>query len=181
MEKKGKMRNGVSEKKRKGPSLAARMVPNMVAGGSHSQTMLRVPEETGDETEEEEEKKERKNDERGSDTGGGRVPTEREGQEENREGGEKGEMKKNIVVVQREATQSKEDEYRVRGERRDEQWESVRRRELSSEGRKETEELGEKVGEELKVAAREEELTQEEWESRGGGGGGPWWEVMEYL
>ena len=90
-------------------------------------------------------------------------------------------MKRNIVVVQREATQSKEDEYRVRGERRDEQWESVRRRELSSEGRKETEELGEKVGEELKVAAREEELTQEEWESRGGGGGGPWWEVMEYL
>ena len=51
---------------------------------------------------------------------------------------------------------------------------------MSSEGRKETEELGEKVGEELKVAARKEELTQEEWESRGGGGG-PWWEVKEEM
>ena len=118
---KGKMRNGVSEKKEKGVSLAARMVPNMGAGGSHPQTMLRVSEETGDETEEEEEKKERKNDERGGEKGATRAAAEskreREGQEENRGGGEKGEMKeekKKIVVVQREATQSKEDEERAR-------------------------------------------------------------------
>ena len=42
---------------------------------------------------------------------------------------------------------------------------SVRRRELSSEGRGEAEKLGEMVGEGLKEAAREEELCQTKWES----------------
>ena len=46
----GKTRSGVSETRGKGPSPGLRMVPNMEAGGSHPQTMLRVPEETGDET-----------------------------------------------------------------------------------------------------------------------------------
>ena len=42
----------------------------------------------------------------------------------------------------------------------------VRRRELSSEGRRRAEEWGEMVGEEPKVAARKEEFSQEEWESQ---------------
>ena len=51
---KGKTRSGVSEKKGKGPSPGLRMVPNMV------QVMLRVPEETGNETETEGEEKGRR-------------------------------------------------------------------------------------------------------------------------
>ena len=78
------------------------------------------------------------------------------------------ENKKKIVVIQRGVTQRKEDEERTQGERRDEQWESVRQHERSSERRREAEELGEKVGEELKAAAREEELKQEEWENQKG-------------
>ena len=57
---KGKTRSGVSERKGKGPSPGLRMVPNMGAGGSHPQTMLQVPEETGNETEREERKEKKK-------------------------------------------------------------------------------------------------------------------------
>ena len=57
---KGKTRSGLSEKKGKGPSPGLRMVPNMGAGGSHPQTMLQEPEETGNETEREERKEEKK-------------------------------------------------------------------------------------------------------------------------
>ena len=62
-------------------------------------------------------------------------------------------------------------------ERRDEQWESVRRRELSSEGRREAQKLGEKMAEELKAAAKEEEINQEEGQKRDGS----WRKVKEEM
>ena len=198
---KGKTRSGTRESKGKGPS-SARMVPNMGAGGSHSQTM-RVPEETGDETEGEEVRREKEEDGKQDDGRGGKKVAEtmaervleaaeekldkaetmkeaasRELKEVKEEGeGEKGEMRSGskIVVTQQESAETKEEEER---DRLDEQWESVRRRELSSHDRREAEEWGEKVGEELKAAARKEELSLEDWESRKRDGE-TWREVME--
>ena len=71
---KGKTRSGTRESKGKGPS-SARMVPNMGAGGSHSQTM-RVPEETGDETEGEEVRREKEEDGKQDDGRGGKKVAE---------------------------------------------------------------------------------------------------------
>ena len=58
----GKGKTRTSEKKGKWPGSTWRIVPNMEAGGSHPQTMSRVPEETLDETEEEEQREEKKED-----------------------------------------------------------------------------------------------------------------------
>ena len=89
MEKKGKMRNGVSEKKRKGPSLAARMVPNMgqVAHTPRPCCECRKKRET---RRRRKKRRRRKNDEGEATQAAAESQREREGQEENREGGEKG-------------------------------------------------------------------------------------------
>ena len=172
---KGKMRSGVSEKRGKGPGPGLRMVPNMGAGGSHPQTMQRVPEETGNETEREERKEEKKEE---GDQEWKKEVTSMAGRileaEEERQEMEKAEAAKEaavteqkLVVERMETAKEAETEFEAEvlehslKEKRDEQWESVRRHELLSEGRREAEKLGEKMAEELKTAARKGETGQE--------------------
>ena len=165
---KGKTRSGASEKKGKGPGPGSRMVPNMGAGGSHSQTMQRVPEEEEEETEEEERKEEKKEEdgqdgEREATSSAGRVleATEERREMEKAEAAKEVAMTEQRLVVERMGT-AKEAETEFEAEvlehslkeKRDEQWKSVRQHELLSEGRRVAEKLGEKMAEELKTAAR---------------------------
>ena len=96
---------------------------------------------------------------------------------EERERREVKKEQKKIVVIQRGVTQREGDEGRVQEERRDDQWESVRRRELLSEGRREAEKLGEEMAAELKAAAKEEEINMEESQK----GDGSWRKVKEEM